>query len=98
LAGIAAYLLGASKTLLTDLDYTLDNLRVNVERNIKKNRHENTHEKKHENAHGKGSVEVSLLDWSDKATYKFSYSGECLNPLDVDVRGHEWDVVIGADY
>jgi hypothetical protein len=83
LAGIAASLLGSSKTLLTDLDYALDNLKANVERN-----------KKNE---GTNSVEVSLLDWSDTSTYRFPSSGECLNTSKMDVGEHEWDVIIGAD-
>lgn len=56
LTGIAAALLGADLVLLTDLSYTLNNLRRNVELH-------------HSSLSNRSVVEVSELDWSRPETY-----------------------------
>lgn len=85
LSGIAAGLLGAAAVLLTDLDYTLENLRENVRINSKTSYPNNQTTAAAAAADLNMICKVEKLDWCDKSTY----------PI-----GHEhapWDLVIGAD-
>jgi hypothetical protein len=65
-SGLAAALCGAREVLLTDLDYSLPQLRANTEATLYSS-----------NGGGSGScgirgaVNVQLLDWSDATTYPF---------------------------
>lgn len=86
LSGIASSLLGSSLTVLTDLNYTLDNLRDNVVLNFPttvQSRQQN-HKKEVR------TPVVRALDWTDSDSY--------LTPSDCMGGGSGvWDVVIGAD-
>jgi predicted nicotinamide N-methyase len=59
-AGLSAGLLGASKVLLTDLQYTLDNLRRNIAETVNANTHLPNLSQ---------SLSAVHLDWSDFHTY-----------------------------
>jgi len=60
-SGLAAALCGAREVLLTDLDYSLPQLRANTEATLN-NSTSNS-------GKGWGAVNVRLLDWSDATTY-----------------------------
>jgi predicted nicotinamide N-methyase len=95
LAGIAAGLLGARSVLLTDLDYTLDNLRRNADINFAQmapvapmTSPSSVTSSKDERA---CSLEyrVSALDWADSSTYPPPQSCCC--------GEDSFDVILGAD-
>lgn len=59
LAGIAAAMLQASQVVLTDLEYSLKNLEINVQKN-------------QESIMSSSVVEIKVLDWTDPTTYPSS--------------------------
>jgi predicted nicotinamide N-methyase len=77
LSGIATAVLGASRVLLTDLEYTVENLR----RNIDLNAAVITASKQHEDievyetngaaiaSYSSNNIDVAVLDWANKSTY-----------------------------
>ena len=108
-SGLAAAYLGAVLSVLTDLPYTLVNLKTNVAVNYDK--HESVEEVKCSSgdsavkaAADRNKPIVRALDWTDASTYFF--------PVDIEQstahQGHKdgsmavgddnsWDVIIGAD-
>jgi hypothetical protein len=67
-SGLAAALCGAREVLLTDLDYSLPQLRANAEATLYSSSSSNGGG----SSNGiRGAVNVQLLDWSDKTTYPF---------------------------
>ena len=101
LTGLAAACLGSSLTVLTDLGYTLDNLKANVEFNFPINEADYSCET---NVMKYPTVRVHELDWSKASTY--------IKPADLELNlveashsndagalnsKNEWDVILGAD-
>jgi predicted nicotinamide N-methyase len=111
-SGIATHFLGAQLTVLTDLEYVIDNLRKSVNLNVG----ENT--SSHDTA---SSIHVRTLDWCDINTYIFPNEFTCQNISEFvgddnsergttidnyDTRSMDqgeistttqWDIIIGAD-
>jgi hypothetical protein len=89
-AGLASFYLGGSLVVLTDLEYTLDNLRYNAQRAI-----ETLHSSlplscssPEEISSTSARALVLPLDWSDPATYLLPSS------IDPSLPSH-WDVILG---
>jgi predicted nicotinamide N-methyase len=71
-AGIACALLGADCVTLTDLDYALANLEINVEENLRLFKTENSPDPNtNPNPNSRVRVTVSLLDWFNPDTYRY---------------------------
>jgi predicted nicotinamide N-methyase len=77
-SGLAAAYLGAALSVLTDLDYTLDNLRANVDLNYPPSAHMTASCSSSSSSSffcssslsgGQGKPLVRALDWSDPSTY-----------------------------
>ena len=88
IAGMSASVLGASFTVLTDLEYVLENLKSNVRKNIPQSidvvEFGSNQCRDAAEARGKSRISVQKCDWMDSSTY----------PLISDAS---WDVIIGAD-
>lgn len=105
--GLAASFLGASMTVLTDLEYTLENLRANVALNYQSLE---MSEGSRDDIYEKYPIPlVHALDWSNPSTYISCVntyrntltascepnSHDCENSC--DNNSDEWDVILGAD-
>ena len=80
---------------MTDLDYTLDNIRKNVDSNIKRNKNNVNN-----NIEQQSVFNVQLLDWADANTYPIINSSNNKNNScnsNNEMIRREWDVIIGAD-
>jgi hypothetical protein len=84
LSGIAAHVIGAQLTLLTDMKYVLTNLNDNIDINIR-------HEMNREN----NFIVARELDWTDSTTY-LQPSDVYAASNNINIYGG-WDVIIGAD-
>ena len=92
LAGIAAAMLGAEVSVLTDLEYTMENLRLNIRNNLN-------------GTEAADRVYARALDWGDPKAYIFpkdimsncDSSSESTLSESPSSRGENWDVILGAD-
>eukprot|EP01034_Spumella_vulgaris_P025567 gene25567-32037_t len=95
-AGIAAGLLGASDVLLTDLEYTLANLRRNADENFVQMVPEAPMTSPSSVTSSKDQrttpleYRVAALDWADSSTYP-------VNCSDSETNTRPFDVILGAD-
>jgi hypothetical protein len=82
--------LGASLTVLTDLDYTLDNLQANVNLN---------YQVEHGHGHASKKPIVRALDWTDPSTYlqPSDFHAPAERGQREEHEGAVWDVSLGAD-
>jgi predicted nicotinamide N-methyase len=85
--GISCYFLNAKKVLLTDLEYTIDNLRSNIEHNLKSNvtrlaSPDIIQSDVIQTSSTSSTISSEILDWKNETTY----------PLE-----ESWDVIVGAD-
>ena len=96
LAGIAAHYCGSRLTVLTDLEYVLQNLRKNVRENVREkgSRDSISHDQVISDHNALGEIFVRALDWFDASSYikpsDFNTGGDGTGPQ----RG--WDIIIGA--
>lgn len=103
-AGIAAFVLGGKKVVLTDLKYSLKNLIGNLEINFASN--------SHEFSSSPSSIHVAELDWFDPSTFNadslfhisadISSLGVPITPSTSTLQNSQaedkgWDVILGAD-
>jgi hypothetical protein len=92
-AGLASFYLGATLVVLTDLEYTLDNLRYNTQR-ARETLHSSSSPSPSCSSTGEEVVSRALvlpLDWNDPSTY--------LTPSSIDPSlpsVSEWDIILGT--